>query len=187
MAQDGMILAIGGSAGSLEVLLQVFPLLRRGLPFPIVVITHRASQESVLAELLSSRTELPVREAEDKDVLQPGAIMVAPPGYHLLVEADGSLSLDCSEKIHYSRPSIDVTFETIADSYGSRAVGLLLSGANHDGVAGLGLIRAAGGGAWAQDPATAQVAFMPQGAVDRGFADRILKPGEMADAINALG
>lgn len=182
-----MIVAIGGSAGSLEVLLQVLPLLRPGLSFPIVIITHRTSSESLLAELLSNRTVLPVREAEDKDLLQPGAIAVAPPGYHLLVEADGSISLDCSEKIHYSRPSIDVTFETIADGYGARAVALLLSGANHDGVSGLARVRAAGGRAWVQDPGTAQVSYMPQGAVDRGVAERILKPSEMAAAINELG
>jgi two-component system chemotaxis response regulator CheB len=186
MAQDGMIVVIGGSAGSLEVLLQVAPGLQPGLPFPIVLVTHRTNTDSVLADILGNRTSLSVRDAEDKDMLLPGNIYVAPAGYHLLLEDDGTASLDCSEKIHYSRPSIDVTFEAAADVYGAGTIGILLSGANHDGVAGLCEIRKAGGKAWVQDPETAQVAYMPQGAIERGCVDRVLSPADIAAAINAL-
>jgi two-component system chemotaxis response regulator CheB len=186
MAQDSMIVVIGGSAGSLEVLLQLLPGLRTDLSFPIIIVTHRTSTESILAELLSGRTKIPVHEAEDKERLRAGTITVAPAGYHLLVEMDGSLSLDCSEKINYSRPSIDATFETAADAYGAGVVGLLLSGANHDGVSGLAYIKSLGGQVWVQDPETAQVAYMPQGALERGLNDRVLAPQEMAAAINAL-
>jgi two-component system, chemotaxis family, protein-glutamate methylesterase/glutaminase len=186
MAQDGMIVVIGGSAGSLEVLLQIMPLLKRGLSFPIIIVTHRTSTESILADLLANRSSLPVREAEDKERLKKGNIFVAPAGYHLLVETDGTLSLDCSEKIHYSRPSIDVTFEAAADAFGAGTVGILLSGANHDGVSGLAYIRSKGGKAWVQEPETAQVAYMPQGAIDEGAVDRVIEPADLAAAINAL-
>ncbi|RYY87054.1 MAG: chemotaxis protein CheB [Chitinophagaceae bacterium] len=187
MAQDGIrLLLIGGSAGSLEVLLLALPLLRSSLSFPILIVIHRKSSESILAELLAARTSLPVKEAEDKEPMQPGTIYIAPADYHTLVEANGTLSLDCSEKINWSRPSIDVTFETAADVYGKGLVGLLLSGANHDGVAGLARIQAAGGKVWVQDPDTAQIAYMPQGAVDQLRVDHLLTPEEMAGAINNL-
>lgn len=188
MAEDGRIklAVIGGSAGSLEVLLQVLPDLRPGLPFAIVIVVHRKSAESILAELLAARTRLPVKEVEDKEPVHPGTIYIAPADYHTLLEGNGSLSLDCSEKVNWSRPSIDVTFETAADVYGSTVLGLLLSGANHDGVAGLQRIREHGGRVWVQDPATAQVAYMPQGAVDARIADRLLAPADMAAALNQL-
>ncbi|RYZ16735.1 MAG: chemotaxis protein CheB [Chitinophagaceae bacterium] len=188
MAQDGRVklVVIGGSAGSLEVLLQVLPFLRPGLAYALVIVVHRKSAESMLAELLAGRTRLPVKEAEDKEPLLSGTVYLAPADYHTLLESNGSLSLDCSEKVNWSRPSIDVTFETAADVYGETLVGLLLSGANHDGVVGLGRIAANGGQVWVQDPATAQVAYMPQGALNELQADRVLRPEEMADALNAL-
>ncbi|GAB4093036.1 chemotaxis protein CheB [Flaviaesturariibacter terrae] len=179
-------MVIGGSAGSLEVLLLALPGLRRDLPFPVLIVIHRKSAESILAELLASRTELPVREVEDKEPLGAGTIYVAPPDYHTLVEQDGTLSLDCSEKVNWSRPSIDVTFETAAEVYGPGVAALLLSGANHDGVAGLQRVQEQGGIVWAQDPGSAQVGYMPQGAVDTLPLDGVLRPDEVAAAINAL-
>ena len=188
MAQDRRIklVVIGGSAGSLEVLLQLLPQLQVPIGFALVIVLHRKSTESILVELLADRTHLPVKEAEDTEPLHPGTIYVAPPGYHTLLEGNGSLSLDCSEKVNWSRPSIDVTFETAAEVYGETLVGILLSGANRDGVAGLRRIAAQGGLVWVQDPATAQVAYMPQSAVEDLQVDRLLRPEEMAAALNAL-
>jgi len=188
MAQDGMtrLLVIGGSAGSLEVLLQFLPGLDSDLPFPVLVVLHRRDGGSQLAALLETRTRLPVKEAEDKEQLLPGRIFLAPASYHLLIEGNGSMALDCSEKINYSRPSIDVTFEGAADVFGAAAAGLLLSGANHDGVEGLALIQKMGGAVAVQDPVTAQVAYMPQGAIDRLRDLRTLYPSEMAAWVNGL-
>ncbi|GAA4341620.1 chemotaxis protein CheB [Flaviaesturariibacter amylovorans] len=189
MAKDRVaeaVLVIGGSAGSLEVLLTLLPGLRKGLPFAIVIVMHRNRAESQLAALLASRCALPVREAEDKDPLHAATILIAPAGYHLLLEANGTVSLDCSEKVNYSRPSIDVTFDTAADVFGTRAAGLLLSGANLDGVDGLARIHEAGGTVLAQEPATAQVSYMPQGAVDRLAGIVRLAPADMAEAINRM-
>jgi two-component system chemotaxis response regulator CheB len=114
------LLIIGGSAGSLEVLLQVLPRLRTDLPFPVVIVMHRRSgPESTLEDLLATRTGLKVREAGDKMRLQPGFIYIAPGDYHLLIERNGSLSLDVSEKLHYCRPAIDATFDTGAEAFGA--------------------------------------------------------------------
>ena len=115
-----------------------------------------------------------VKEVEDKEFIVPNAIYVAPPDYHLLVEDEYSFSLDSAEKIHFSRPSIDVTFESVSEKFGQRAIGILLSGANADGAEGLGCIKEAGGITIAQDPASADVGFMPQQAINLGIVDHVV-------------
>ncbi|HEV7379500.1 MAG TPA: chemotaxis protein CheB, partial [Dyadobacter sp.] len=140
------IIVIGGSAGSLEVLFQLLPLLRDDIYASILIVLHRrSSTESSLSELLANKCNLPLTEAEDKDIIQPGHIYLAPSDYHLLVEKDNTLSLDDSEKVNYSRPSLDVTFESAADVYGASVTGIVLSGANDDGTLGLLAIQRAGG------------------------------------------
>src|SRR5687768_14920947 len=112
------ILVIGGSAGSLEALLQFLPQVKNEITFSIVIVLHRKSDaESMLTTLLQSKTKLPVREIEDKEKMMPSMIYIAPANYHVLIEKDGTFSLDVSEKINFSRPSIDVSFETAADVY----------------------------------------------------------------------
>ncbi|KAA9352712.1 chemotaxis protein CheB [Larkinella humicola] len=178
---------IGGSAGSIEVLLKLLPALASPLPVALMIVLHRKnSTDSSLADLLSSKTMIPLHEVEDKDPVLPGAIYLAPADYHLLIEKDEVFSLDDSEKVNYSRPSLDVTFESAADVYGSSLVGILLSGANADGTAGLNLIKARGGVLIAQKPATAQAAFMPQHAILHAPIDRVLDVDEMAVFINSL-
>jgi two-component system, chemotaxis family, protein-glutamate methylesterase/glutaminase len=114
------LLIIGGSAGSLEVILLFLKDLKSTLPFPILLVLHRKSSfDSALTHLISTRTKLPVQEAEEKEQLKPGNIYIAPADYHLLIEKQHTVSLDFSEKIHYSRPSIDITFQTAAEAYGS--------------------------------------------------------------------
>ena len=129
---------------------------------------------------------MPVREVEDKETMLPAVIYLAPANYHLLLEKDGTFSLDISEKINYSRPSIDVTFESAADVYGAQAVGLLLSGSNSDGTEGLKKIKAAGGKVIIQQPSSAEVSYMPQQALKEMEADAVLSSGEMAGYINSL-
>jgi len=121
-----------------------------------------------------------VREALDKEHVDAGTVYVAPPGYHLLVEADHTLALSMDAPVAFSRPSIDVLFESAAVAYGERVLGIVLSGANNDGAAGLAAIRAAGGRAWVQQPADALAATMPQAAIDTAGADLVLPLRDMA-------
>jgi two-component system chemotaxis response regulator CheB len=178
---------IGGSAGSLDVLLKLLPALQPIVSFTAIIVLHRKnSGDSTLEDLLAGRTTIPVREVEDKDSLRPGIIYVAPADYHLLIEKNLTFSLDDSEKVNYSRPSLDVTFESAADVYGDSLVGILLSGANSDGTNGLMAIKKAGGITIAQKPETAQSAFMPQQAIFNVPIDFILDIPELISFINSL-
>ena len=174
------MVAIGGSAGSLEVIMKIVSLLPQKSNASFVIIVHRKSgPDSILQELLSSRTSLPVREIEDKEVILPGTIYIAPPDYHLLFEDENSFSLDASEKINHSRPSIDIAFESAAEVFGSSLIGILLSGANADGAEGLKRIAEAGGYTIVQDPLTADVGFMPQQALNLMTPDAIVQGDEI--------
>lgn len=186
MAQDAVsrMVVIGGSAGSLEVVLKIVGALPLRSAAAVVIVIHRkADGDSILTNLLSGRTALPVKEVEDKEDIHPDTIYVAPPDYHLLLEDRRTFSLDFSEKLHFSRPSIDVTFEAAAEVFGHRCMGILLSGANADGAAGLKKIRDAGGVTVAQDPSSADVSYMPQQAIALKAAATVLLPGEMGEAI----
>lgn len=180
-------LIIAGSAGSLDVLLKVLPRLRADLSFPVIIVIHRKNGvDSLLPELLSGRTDLQVKEIEEKEGISAGTIYVAPSDYHTLIEQDHTFSLDYSEKINYSRPAIDATFETAAEVYGDKLVCLLLSGSNADGVEGLRQVKAWNGLAVVQDPATAQMAYMPEQAVQQVEIDYVLRIEDMANFINLL-
>ena len=181
-------LVIGGSAGSLDVILNLLAQLNNPLPIAIIIVVHRKSNsDSALTDLLTSRTKIPVREVEEKDVISAGHIYIAPADYHLLVEKDFSFSLDFSEKVNYSRPSIDVTFQSVAETYTRNTVCLLLSGANNDGTEGLQFVKSLGGVTAVQDPDSALVPFMPQHALSNMKVDYVLKSDEMADFVNRLG
>ncbi len=181
------VLVIGGSAGSLEVLLKVLPKLNSILNFTIVVVLHRKnSADSMLSELLAMRTSLKVKEVEDKQPLSQSHVYIAPADYHLLFEKSKVMSLDYSEKVNYSRPSIDVAFESASEIFGPSLVCILLSGANSDGVAGLRAAKENGGRIIVQDPGTAESPFMPEQAILKAKVDLILKPEDMAEFINSL-
>jgi len=181
------LVVIGGSAGSLDVLLQLLPALQQPLSFAIVVILHRnTTQPFLLESLFASKTGIMVKEAEEKETIEKGNIYIAPPDYHLLVEKDRTFSLDFSEKIWFCRPGIDATFETAAEAYGQQLIGILLSGANADGVEGLKAIRQFGGTTIVQDPATAVVAYMPQQAIENSLADYILDENKIGIFINGI-
>jgi two-component system, chemotaxis family, protein-glutamate methylesterase/glutaminase len=160
------VVVIGASAGAVDALLQLLPLLRPALPVPLLVVVHvPADRRNALPALFAQSSALTMCEAEDKMTPEPSTVYFAPPDYHLLIEADGSLALSVDEPVHYSRPAIDVLFESAAKAYGSRVLGILLSGASHDGAAGLAQIRDAGGHTWVQTPESAQVAVMPRAAL----------------------
>ena len=180
-------LVIGGSAGSLEVLLKALPVLDVTLTFPIIIVIHRKhGADSLLPDLLSSRTRLRVKEIDEKEAIIAGTIYIAPSDYHLLIEQNRTFSLDYSEKINYSRPAIDVTFQTAAEVYKNKLACLLLSGSNADGVNGLKTVKRWGGLALIQDPDSAQVAYMPAQAKLHVEIDEILSIENIGDFINSL-
>lgn len=181
------LLVIGGSAGSLEVLLQLLPELEPQWPLAMIIVLHRRTDnDTLLTELLSAKTSLSVKDAEEKDVLLPGCVYVTPSDYHLLIEPDGSLTLDASEKVNYSRPSIDVTFMSAAEVFGNRLYCLLLSGANVDGAEGLQVVHELGGFTAVQDPETAEVSFMPKHAIHTAKVDKVLNIPEMIAFVKGL-
>ncbi|MEP6465126.1 MAG: chemotaxis protein CheB [Parafilimonas sp.] len=181
------MLVIGGSAGSLDVILKIVSALPVTDYLSVIIIVHRKNDgESIFANLLSVRTNLIVREVEDKETIKGGCIYIAPADYHLLIENKKMFSLDASEKINYSRPSIDVTFESVAEVFKSSAIGILLSGANADGAKGLCEIKQAGGFTIVQDPESADVAYMPQQALEQMKPDKILNGNDMAAFIKML-
>lgn len=160
-------IVIGASAGALETLSLLLPALPRGYPWPLMSVVHLPpDKNSVLAELLRAKCHVDVREAEDKEPICGGTVYFAPPDYHLLVEADRRLSLSSEEAVQYSRPSIDVLFESAADAYGAGLIGVILTGANSDGARGLKAVVDAGGTAIVQRPDQARASAMPQAALD---------------------
>ena len=178
---------IGGSAGSLEVLIKTLPELSADIDFPIIIVVHRKQgMDSLLTELLAKKTVLNVKEADEKEPILNGTIYIAPSNYHLLIETDYTFSLDYSEKVNFSRPSIDVTFQSAALAYKGGLVGLLLSGSNADGVNGLITISKYNGVSLVQDPSSAQVSYMPEQAILRANVANVLKIEEISVYINSL-
>jgi two-component system chemotaxis response regulator CheB len=180
------MLVIGGSAGSLSVVMQILPHLSDKWEMSVVIIFHRKHDDGNLLEILAHRTGFEVKEAEDKELIRPRVIYLAPADYHLLIEKDFSFSLDYSEKVHYCRPSIDVTFESAADVFGEVLVGLLLSGANADGVEGLKEIKKCGGIVAVQNPESAEVAYMPGLALEALDVDYVLDSNDVESGARTL-
>ncbi|MPZ91752.1 MAG: chemotaxis protein CheB [Actinobacteria bacterium] len=159
------LVVVGASWGGLQALRWLLEGLTDDFPTPLVVAQHRSSDSSdVMVRVLQSHSPLAITEASDKDAIEPGHVYIAPPDYHLLVEP-GSLALSTEGFVHHSRPSIDVAFESAADAYADRLVGVILTGANTDGSAGLKRIRDEGGVTVVQDPATAARPEMPSAAM----------------------
>jgi two-component system, chemotaxis family, protein-glutamate methylesterase/glutaminase len=185
--REAEAVAIGASAGGVDALLQMMARLPASYPLPVVVVLHLPeNRDSLLAEVFGNRCAIAVREAADKEPLAPGTLYFAPAGYHLLLEADRSFSLSCDAPEHFSRPSIDVMMESAADVFGAGLAGVLLTGANEDGAAGLARIVQAGGLAVVQDPDEAQVPDMPLAALARTEPDFILRLAEIQALIANL-
>ncbi|MBC3205285.1 chemotaxis protein CheB [Pseudomonas sp. SWRI111] len=166
---------IGASAGGVEALLTLLGPLRQGFVLPIIIVLHLPEERrSQLAEVFARRLALPVKEAEDKQDIEAGTVYFATPGYHLSVEEDRSLSLSLEDRVNHSRPSIDYLFESAADVYGPTLAAVLLTGANHDGARGLAVVKQRGGLTIVQDPTEAQVATMPQAALNVHQPDHVL-------------
>ena len=181
------LIAVGASWGGLHAVSTVLDGVPGSLSCPLVVVQHRRadSPEGGLTALLQSHTPSRVVEAEDKLPIERDTVYVAPPDYHLLVE-DGSFALSVDDRVQFARPSIDVFFESAADAYGDRLVGVVLTGANEDGAAGLAKIKRLGGVAIVQDPETAERAEMPDAAKAATVADAILPLDEIGPFLYGL-
>ncbi len=154
---------IGTSAGGIEALKKILPGLPESFPLPIVIVVHiPPGRLSLLAEIFRPKVNMKIKEADEKETLQPGTIYFAPPSYHLLIENDKTFSLTNEGSVHFSQPSIDVLFESAADAYRQNLVGILLTGANEDGAMGLKKIKAYGGVCIVQNINEAEVPLMPR-------------------------
>jgi two-component system chemotaxis response regulator CheB len=181
------LIVIGTSWGGLDALSVLLEGLHEDVRQPIVVAQHRAvdSEDGGLARLLQHHTRRVVGDPDDKTPLERDHVYLGPPDYHVLVE-DGHLALSTDEPVQYARPSIDVLFESAADAYAERTVGIVLTGANADGAAGLARIKARGGVAIVQDPATSMRRAMPDAALAATSADAILPLEEIAPFLYGL-
>ena len=158
------LVVVGVSAGGLQALCTISGALTVDFTMAMVIVQHRSKDSYALCDVLQDCTTLPIHEITDKEPIVAGHIFLAPPDYHVLIER-GFFSLSVDEPIRYSRPSIDLMFETAAEAYGPGVIGVVLTGANHDGAWGLRQIADRGGAAIVQDPATADVAVMPRAAL----------------------
>ncbi|MFN3653538.1 MAG: chemotaxis protein CheB [Armatimonadota bacterium] len=180
------LIVIGTSLGGLRALETIVDGLPDDFQVPLAIVQHRATNAGVLLrQLLQRRTRLRVVEPDDKDEIQPGRVYLAPPDYHLLVEP-GSFALSTEGRVNHARPAIDVLFETASDAYGSRVLGVLLTGANEDGARGAARIKRRGGTLLVQDPADAECGVMPASALKLTQPDRVLALCEIAPALVQL-
>jgi two-component system, chemotaxis family, protein-glutamate methylesterase/glutaminase len=178
---------IGASAGALEVLSTILPALPAHYRLPVIIVVHvPPDKKSVLAELFQAKCSARVREAEDKEPITAGTVYFAAPDYHLLVEPDRSFSLSNDEPVLFSRPSVDVLFESAADTYGPALVAIVLTGANQDGAKGAKAVADGGGTVLVQRPSTAFAAAMPEAAIDAYPQAHVLSPEEIVVYLLAL-
>src|ERR1051326_2630042 len=180
------VVAMGASAGGLNALTQVLQVLPRGFPSTIVVVQHLApSHKSWNADLIGRSIHLEVKQAEHGEILLPGTVYTAPPDEHMLV-GPGKIQLAHTRLVHFSRPSIDLLFESVAGTYGSRSIGVILSGSGSDGAEGIRTIKESGGITIAQSPDTAEFRPMPEAAIQTGCIDFVLKLEEIGDKLTEL-
>lgn len=180
--------AIGGSAGAVQALLRILPALPADYPAPVLVVVHvPPDRDNALVPLFQGKCSVAVKEAEDKEPAQPGVVYFAPSDYHLLVEADGTLSLSSDELVNMSRPAIDVLFESAADAFGPALTAVVLTGANQDGAQGLAAVHAAGGAGVVEDPVGAYATAMPTAAVKACPTARVMNLDAIASHLLHLG
>ena len=182
------LVAIGASWGGLRAIETILEALPEDFGAPIVIAQHRQadrSNDGTLVRLLDARCELSVCDAEDKQALEPGCVLVAPADYHLLVEP-GAVALSVDEPLNHSRPSIDILLSSAADAYGDRVAGVVLTGSNADGALGLAQIAGRGGTAIVQDPETAERREMPDAALWATPEARVLALEAIGPALTRL-
>ncbi len=180
------VVAIGASAGGLNALTHVLRELPREFPSSIVIVQHVSpGHKSWIANLLGRAVQIKVEQAEHGKIMQPGTAYIAPPDEHLLV-GPGKLQLAHTQLIHFSRPSIDLLFESVAGTYGSRSIGVILTGSGRDGSAGLRTLKDAGGITIVQSPASSEFRPMPEAAIETGSVDFVLPLKEIGGTLSEL-
>ena len=181
------IIALAASAGGIRALTRVISGLTSDISAALVIVLHLdPTHRSHLSQILDRETSVSVKEAEDGERLSPGNAYVAPPDHHLLVNPDGTLSLTRTEFVHFVRPSADLLFESVAASYGERAIAVVLSGSGVDGASGVRAIRKRGGVVLAQDEASSEFFGMPGAAIQTGDVNRVMPLDEIALALIGL-
>jgi two-component system chemotaxis response regulator CheB len=178
---------IGASTGGLAALGEILSSLPKNFPLPIIIAQHlHATQDDGYLNYFANRSLLPIKDADEKERLRQGHIYFAPPNYHLLIEKDRTFSLSVDPRVKYSRPSIDVLFESAADVFSSLLIGIVLTGANDDGTLGLMAIKERGGLTIAQEPSTAEADYMPRAAITGGAVEHILPLSEIGPFLCSL-
>ncbi|MFJ9181247.1 chemotaxis protein CheB [Streptomyces sp. NPDC102360] len=186
-ADNYAVVAVAASAGGIHALMTVLGGLGGDFPLPVLIVQHLDPRHrTVIADILGRRSELTVKLAEQEEVARSGTIYIAPPDRHLLVGPDGTLALTQSELVHFLRPSADLLFESVAGTYGPRAIAVVLSGTGNDGAMGVDAVKTRGGTVIAQDPGTAEFRGMPEAAVGKGAVDFVLPLEEIPAVIRGL-
>ena len=187
MTRPPALIAIGASAGGIEAISELLRALPRDFAIPVAIVVHLPpNRPSLLPQLFARHCALPVREAQDKEPISAGTVYVGPPGYHLMIEPGGLLSLSCDPPLNYSRPSLDLLYESAALAYRSGLLAIVLTGASADGAAGLQAVRRFDGAVWVQDPEEAQASIMPLAAIRQAGADKVLRLADMAALLPTL-
>ena len=181
------LIVMGASAGGLNTLTHIFQNLDDSFPVPVLVTKHVGNQgEQGMKAFISRYSQMPVQLAMDKQPIETGRVYLAPADYHMQIEKKGIISLSSDERVCHVRPAIDVLFESAATAYGSSLLAVLLSGANRDGVAGIRMVRQKGGVTVAQDPETAEVAIMPEAAIQSGCVDYVVGLNKLPEFFRTL-
>lgn len=174
-------IVIGVSAGGMAALGKILPRLPKDYPLPLIIVQHISPQsDNFMIRHFDRQCQIKVKEADEKEEIRPGTAYFAPPNYHLLVETDFTFSLSVEERVNFSRPSIDVLFESASDAWCSQLVGIILTGASSDGSKGLKKIKDCGGLTIVQDPKEAEISVMPESAIKLTKVDKILKLDDLA-------
>jgi len=178
---------IGASAGGFYALRELLTKLPREFSMPIFIVQHISpTSDSYMARYLNKKSEIIVKEADEKEKVNGGTAYISPPNYHLLIEEDHTLSLSTENKKNYSRPSIDILFESAAYVYGNSLIGIVLTGANSDGADGLLFIKKNGGYCIVQEPSEAESTAMPLAAIEKVSVDNVLKLSDIANLLVEL-
>ena len=181
-------IVIGVSSGGMNALKVMFSFLPKDFNTPVIIVQHiGAHSDSHWIKLLNDKSNLPIKEADEKEKIENGKVYIAPPNYHLLIEKDRTFSLTIDERVNYSRPSIDVLFESAAEVYAAKLIGVILTGSNNDGTNGIKRVKECGGLAIIQNPETAESACMPKSAIAAIKPDYVLSLECITELLLTLG
>ena len=187
MKNKYLAVVIGSSAGGMVALSAILSGIKKHFFLPVFIVQHTSPDaDNYLAKHLDKLSEISVKEAEDKEKVCRGTVYIAPPNYHILIEKDETITLSVDPKVNYARPSVDVLFESAAEVYGKNLIGIVLTGANHDGAKGLKFIKELGGMAIVQNPETAEIGVMPAAAIKETKVDHILNLEEICHLLNQV-